>query len=371
MTKTATSDVLDLAPGVVPDPEEFVQAAMRWHFDPETGSPFWIERAKSLEFDPRTDVKSFEDLALFPNVTDELRDVPTEMLIPLGFGPRPDVVSVIESGGTTGSPKRLPLLREFADRIVASEIAGLTKAGISRKKHWLSLFPSGPHGAFDIAKRTAAAYGDGILVFGIDLDPRWVKKQIGAGNAQVAEDYVAHVVEQAASILKTQNVGSLRLTAPVLARLSQDEELVGIIREKITDIGWGGASMDADSRYLYRTEIFPDISIKGGYGTTMALGGGSSERDGLGHDDPCIFDPSLAPYVTFSVVDPVTGQAVAYGDQGQIVVNHVSKSFLLPNNAERDLATRIEPRSSQIGDSIADVRPLAQFGGTAVIEGVY
>lgn len=369
--RSSFASVLELPHGVTPDPDEFIQAAMDWHFSPETGSPFWLERASTLGFDPRSDVRTFADLSLFPNVTDELRDVPAERLIPRGFGPSPDVVSVIESGGTTGAPKRIPLLREFADRMVAREVAGLTKAGVSRKKHWLSLFPSGPHGAFDQARRTAAAYGEGILVFAIDMDPRWVKKQIGAGKQEVASDYVEHIVEQATYVLRSQNVGSLRLTAPVLARIAQDDELVSLIRKKISDISWGGAHMDADSRYLYRTEVFPGISLKGGYGTTMALGAGCTERPDLGLDDPCIFDPGLEPYVTLSVVDPETGEPTAYGSRGQVVVNHVSKSFLLPNNAERDVATRVEPVCDQIGDSLADITPFSQFGGTAVIEGVY
>ena len=38
--------VLDAPPDSKLDPEEFVRAAMAWHFDPETGSPFWLERAR-------------------------------------------------------------------------------------------------------------------------------------------------------------------------------------------------------------------------------------------------------------------------------------------------------------------------------------
>jgi hypothetical protein len=52
-------------------------------------------------------------------------------------------------------------------------------------------------------------------------------------------------------------------------------------------------------------------------------------------------------------------------------MNHVSKNMLLPNNLERDLATRIKPQAGQVGDSVADVSPVAQFGNEAVIEGVY
>jgi hypothetical protein len=52
-------------------------------------------------------------------------------------------------------------------------------------------------------------------------------------------------------------------------------------------------------------------------------------------------------------------------------MNHVSKSFLLPNNLERDMATRIRPLEGQVGDSVADVTPVQRFDDEAVIEGVY
>ncbi|MDT7538348.1 MAG: hypothetical protein QOI82_1933, partial [Actinomycetota bacterium] len=64
-------------------------------------------------------------------------------------------------------------------------------------------------------------------------------------------------------------------------------------------------------------------------------------------------------------------RAVPYGQRGQVVMNHVSKSFLLPNNLERDMATRMRPLDGQVGDSVADVTPVQQFDNEDVIEGVY
>ena len=52
-------------------------------------------------------------------------------------------------------------------------------------------------------------------------------------------------------------------------------------------------------------------------------------------------------------------------------MHHVSKSFLLPNNLERDMATRIEPPEGQVGDSVADVTPVPRFEGEEIVEGVY
>src|SRR4030088_1884126 len=117
--------VLDIGFDGHPDPDEFIRAAMEWHFSPATGSPYWLERAELLDFDPRTDVRSFEDLALFPNVTNELRDVQAEDLIPRGYGPHPEVVGVFESGGTTGAPKRIVVLGEWSERMLAWQIARL------------------------------------------------------------------------------------------------------------------------------------------------------------------------------------------------------------------------------------------------------
>jgi acyl-CoA synthetase (AMP-forming)/AMP-acid ligase II len=359
--------VLDVPLDVRPDPEELIRAAMEWHFNPATGSRFWLERAESLEFDPRADVKAFSDLTLFPNVTDELRDVRAEDLIPQGYGPHPDVLGVFESGGTTGAPKRIVMLRDWWDRMIAWQLAHLDALGLPGNLDWLVLAPTGPHMIGAMLPRQAAAQGG--LCLAIDMDPRWVKKLIAAGRAEEASAYAEHLIDQAALELETQDIGVLMSTPPLLERLAGRDDLVELVREKVRMIVWGGAHMDADTRHLYRTEVFPGVTLDGNYGSTMVLGG-SAERLGLTDEDPCIFDP-FSPYITFSVVEPETGRKVAYGERGQVVMNHVSKSFLLPNNLERDMATRIEPLEGQVGDSVADVTPVQRFGDEAVIEGVY
>jgi phenylacetate-coenzyme A ligase PaaK-like adenylate-forming protein len=359
--------VLDVAFDVHPDPEEFIRAAMDWHFSPTTGSPFWLERAETLEFDPRVDVNSFEDLTLFPNVTNDLRDVRAEDLIPQGYGPHPDVVGVFESGGTTGASKRIVMLREWHDRMLAWYMAHLDARGAPRNGDWLALIPSGPHMAGELIRRQAAALGG--LCFTIDFDPRWVKKLIAAGKVDEAGAYAEHLIDQAAFVLGAQDIGALVCTPPLLERLAQRDDLVELVRRKAQAIQWLGTHMDADTRFLYRTEVFPDVQLYGIYGSTMILGV-ATERLGLGDDDPCVFDPP-SPYITFSVVDPETREAVAYGQRGQVVMHHVSKSFLLPNNLERDMATRIEPPEGQVGDSVADVTPVPRVEGEAVVEGVY
>jgi phenylacetate-coenzyme A ligase PaaK-like adenylate-forming protein len=366
---TQVGSQFELPFGLSPDadPDEFIRAAMQWHFDAETGSRFWLERAQALDFDPRTDVESFEDLALFPNVTDELRDVRAEDLIPQGYGLHPDVVGVFESGGTTGAPKRIVMLRDWWDSIIAWQVAHLDARDAPRNRNWLVLIPSGPHMAGEMMKQQATALGG--LRFTIDMDPRWVKKLIAGGNADQADAYAEHLIDQAAFVLQTQDIGALMSTPPLLERLARRDDLVELVRQKVHMILWGGAHMDADTRQLYRTEVFPGTTLEGAYGSTMVLGG-AAERLDLTDEDPCIFDP-FSPYISFSVVEPDTGRKVAYGERGQVVMNHVSRSFLLPNNLERDMATRIRPLEGTVGDAVADVTPVQRFENETVIEGVY
>jgi phenylacetate-coenzyme A ligase PaaK-like adenylate-forming protein len=360
-------ELLNAALDAQPDPDAYIRAAMQWHFGRDTGSPFWIERARSLEFDPCADVRSFDDLALFPNVTDELRDVRAVDLIPRGYGDRPDVVGVFESGGTTGPPKRIVFLRDTWEQNVAWTTARYTASGVPRGRGWLALFPSGPHMVGELWRSHAAAMGG--VSFTIDMDPRWVKKLIAAGRRDEADAYAEHLIDQARFALETQDVGVLATTPPLLERLARHEDLVALVRQKVRAIVWAGAHMDADTRALLRTDVFPGIELIGLYGSTMVLGG-ALERRGLGAADACIFDPP-SPQISFRVVDPDTGREVGYGERGQVVMNHVSASFLLPNNLERDMATRIRPLKGQVGDSVADVAPVGDFEGATVIEGVY
>ncbi|MFC7303465.1 phenazine antibiotic biosynthesis protein [Streptomyces monticola] len=364
----ATPDLLDLpADTRPPDPDAYLRAAMDWHFGPDTGSRYWLERARTLDFDPRTDIRTHADLARFPNVAAELRDVPAEDLIPRGYGEQPDVIGIFESGGTTGAPKRVVLLRDWMERMLAVSNANLDAHGFPRGANWLGIVPGGPHIVGEFFRRSAATHGR--HGFTVDLDPRWVKKLIAQGRGQDAGTYAEHVLDQAEFVLRTQDIGVLTITPALLERLARREDLVELVNRKVRAIRWGGTQLDPDTRHLYRTEVFPGTVLCGNYGSTMILGM-AGERPGLADDDPCVFDP-LGPYVTFQVVDPGSRRPVPYGERGQVLVHHVSKSFLLPNNLERDLATRIEAPDGVPGDAVADIAPVAAFEDEAVIEGVY
>jgi len=359
--------VLDCSVDDIPDGTEIIRAAIQWHFNPETGSPFWIDRARSLAFDPRSDVRTYEDLALFPNVVDELRTVPVRDLVPRGYGDRVSIVGVFESGGTTGVPKRVPLLSDWEDRYLEWVSRRLDERGFARELDFLILTPTGPHVIGQFAAQLARRRGG--LAFHIDMDPRWAKKCLSHRDIDHASVYADHLIEQAGHVLATQDVGVVMTTPPLLERLAQREDLVELVNKHVKAVYWGGASMDADTEYLMRTEVFPQVQMHSSYGGTMGMCP-TVDRLGLDAGQARVFDP-FSPHITFSVVDPDTRRPVPYGARGQVVMNHVSRSMFLPNNAERDLAIRVRPLPGQLGDSLSDVAPSVEFGGEEVIEGVY
>jgi phenylacetate-coenzyme A ligase PaaK-like adenylate-forming protein len=360
---------LDCPPGQPPDPQQLITEAMQWHFSPQTGSAFWLERAKTLDFDPRRDVQTYEDLRLFPDVADELRGVRAADLIPKGYAGGNHLIGVYESGGTTGTPKKVVLLDDWLELWIGWALRVTELHKFPPGKDWLSVTPSGPHLLGHLGANHARRLG--VAAFTIDMDPRWVKKLLADGRHDEADRYAEHIIDQCEPILKEEDIGVLIMTPSLLERLARREGLVGVVRQKVRLISWGGTHMDADTRHLYRTEIFPDVALRGLYGNTMLLGG-AAERPARDEADEktCVFDP-FGPYICLSVIDPATGKNVPYGSRGRVLAHHVSKSMLLPNNLERDEATRVPSSAGQPGDSVADVTPAASPDDEDVREGVY
>ena len=346
-----------------PDPEPYLRAAIAWHFGADTGSPFWLRAAESLDFDPLSDVRTFADLLRFPNLVDDLRDVPVEDLIPRGYGSPAPVPRIFESGGTTGAPKRTAQLPDWVEQVTRWQVEDFTAGGFVPGRGLLCLMPSGPHGVGHFDRAVAERLGSTCHL--IDLDPRWVKKLAARNAASEMAGYVAHVLEQARYVLATQDVVNLHATPPLVEAVARSDGLVDLVNSKIRYLLLSGAHVDMDTLDLLR-QIFPDTAIAVAFGSTMVLSQAATRVEG----DSVVFDPRC-PYVFFRVVDPDTDAEVPYGERGQVVMNHVSKGMFIPNNLERDTAIRWPGPPGHIGDSVSEVAPVAAFGGEPVIEGVY
>ena len=175
-----------------------VREIVSWHFDPETGCPFWLDVAGKLGWDPRREIKGFADLSRFPSFEDEwLRGGPVQRWIPKGCAGKP--VYVFETGGTTGIPKTRVAFEDFrTDYELFSRT--LPDEHFPPGSNWLMLGPSGPR-RLRLSVEHLAQHRGGIC-FCVDLDPRWVIKLIKKGWGEHLEAYKNHVIDQAISILQ-------------------------------------------------------------------------------------------------------------------------------------------------------------------------
>jgi phenylacetate-coenzyme A ligase PaaK-like adenylate-forming protein len=355
--------LLDVPRDSMPDPLGYLRAIISWHFGADTGSPFWLRAARTLDFDPVTEVNTFADLRRFPNLVDQLRDVPVEDLIPAGYGSPAPIPRIFESGGTTGAPKRTAQLPDWLEQVTRWQVEDFSAGGFERGRGLLCLMPGGPHGVgyFD----QAVANRLGAIFHAIDLDPRWVKKIAARGETRQVDAYLDHVLDQARFILRTQDVRNLHATPPMIEAMAADDALVDLVNSKIRYLLLSGAHVDPDTLDVMRN-VFPDTEIALVFGSTMILSQAATRIV----EHTAVFDPR-SPYVVFWVVDPDTGDPVPYGQRGQVVMNHLSKGMFIPNNLERDTAIRWPGPEGQQGDSVSEVAPVAVFGGEPVIEGVY
>lgn len=351
----------------VEDADAYLRAAIAWHFGDDTGSPFWLRAARTLDFDPLTDINTFADLRLFPNLINELRSVAVEDLIPRGYAAEGSVASlpqIFESGGTTGAPKRTVQMPDWVEQVIEWQTDDFAAGGFRRGQGFLCLMPSGPHGVGYFSRLVSQRLG--AVFHAIDIDPRWVKKIAARGAAAEVRAYVEHVIEQAVFVLQTQNVANLHTTPPLLEAIARDDRVVDLVNDKIRYLLLSGAHVDVDTLDLLRG-IFGATTITMAFGSTMVL---SQAVTRLVDGDVFVFDPRT-PYVVFWVVDPDTGERVPCGQHGQVVMNHISKGMFIPNNLERDLAIRMPGPGGDLSDSVSEVRPVTTFEGEAVTEGVY
>ena len=92
--------------------DAWVREIVAWHFDPATGCPFWLDYAKRLDWDPRREIRSYDDLDRLGSFQDEwLRGGPVRRWVPRAYADKP--VYIFETGGSTGVPKSRISIDDF------------------------------------------------------------------------------------------------------------------------------------------------------------------------------------------------------------------------------------------------------------------
>lgn len=360
---------------------------VRWHFSPATGTPFWLEKAREFKFDPVKDVKSFDDIKLFPFFEDEwLRGGPVRRWVPKAYADRG--VYVFETGGTTGLPKSRIVIDDFKiDYEMMSDT--LPDRYFPRGSNWLMLGPSGPR-RLRLAIEHLAQYRGGIC-FCVDLDPRWVVRCIKDRKIAEANAYKEHCIDQALTILAGGHDIKCMFTTPKLLAAFDEALRSGKLEDKyrslgrqvpagglrsiraagVTGIFSGGTEFTPQFTREAYEEMLDDgeVYMTPTYGNTL-MGLACSKPIGPA-DGFKITYYAPQPRAVIQVVDPKNyDEVVPYGATGRVLLTTLTKEFFVPRFAERDEGEREPPFEKYPWDGVSGVRPFSELAATTVV-GVY
>jgi phenylacetate-coenzyme A ligase PaaK-like adenylate-forming protein len=341
---------------------------MAWHFHESTGCPFWLEQARSLPFDPLTDIKCYDDLKKFPPFEDEwLRGGPVRRWVPKGLADQP--IYVFETGGTTGVPKSRVNSRDFrTDYEMFSDT--LPEKYFPRGANWLMLGPSGPR-RLRLSIEHLAQHRGGIC-FCVDLDPRWVIKLIQKGWMEHLEAYKQHCIDQAITILEAGHDVRCMFTTPKLLEalaLALEKKGTTIGKVGITGIFSGGTEFTPQWTRFAVEELLDGAYMTPTYGNTLM--GLAASRPVVPADGYTIAYYAPQPRAVIEVVDFDDRDAlVPYGGTGRVRLTTLTKETFIPGFLERDEGERERPYAKYPWDGISGVRPFRELAATTTV-GVY
>ncbi|MEV7194653.1 hypothetical protein AB0N81_23010 [Streptomyces sp. NPDC093510] len=365
---TLTDTLRERVPELGVDLDTWTRRMMRWHFDPETGSPFWAARREKLGFDPVQDIGGFADLTRFGLFDKaELRAANARDLRPRGYRDRP--FRIFETGGSTGAPCRIVNVTRLASDVeiyrTVLEARGVAGGDV------LAMTPSGPHAYGHFVEGLADSWRG--AVHAIDFDPRWVKAALRSGGE--VDAYTAHLIDQTLALLAVERPSLLfttsRLLVELAMRLPRPLHTYGI-RAVCT----GGTSCSAAEAEFLREEHLAGVQWIDTYGNTLvghalqadAVPGAPVVPDGTGHSYHL-----PPPFAVLKVVDPADPwREVEVGQRGRVRATTLLEDLFLPNLLERDSAVRTGPHPWFPWDGVAAVGPfLGSAGAEEAVEGVY
>ena len=341
---------------------------IKWHFSAETGCPFWLDWARNQDWNPLTEVLTFKDLTeKFPPFKDEwLRDLQPEVWVPKDYAGRP--FNIFETGGTTGMPKQRIGWEDY--KVDYSEFSEtLEDDHFPRNHYWLMVGPTGPRRLRLAIEHLANVRG--CSCYFVDLDPRWVKRLIADKQGEQAKAYMAHVVDQATTIMEHRQVSALFTTPKLLEAIAErlEEEGSSLYEAGVRGVFCGGTTMDPQyTRFLTEELLENKIGFVPTYGNTLM---GLAKHKPLRPEDKfSITYYAPQPRAVLRVVKSETREPVDYGEWGRVELTTLTKEFFMPCFLERDEAIRREPIDLYPWDGVAEVRP---FGAMQkkIVEGVY
>jgi len=344
--------------------DERVREMMAWHFSEETGCPFWLDWKREAGWDPREEVRGFDDIVKFPHFQDEwLRDEKNERFVPNAYKGRP--FNVFETGGTTGLPKQRVGWDDYKHDYEQFSHQ-LNDEFFPKGGNWIMVGPTGPR-RLRLAVEHLANYRGGSC-YHVDLDPRWVKRLIGRKELDQVERYQAHVMAQAVEIIKHRDISCIFTTPKLLASIG---ERISIASHGIKGCFCGGTSMTPEYvRFLQEEVLENKAQFVPTYGNTL-MGLAVSIPEELPQNGYSVTYYAPQPRAVLRIVDAENTEITKeYGEYGRVELTTLTHEFFMPRFLERDEAIRRHPHDRYAWDGVGDVRPFGALTKT-VIEGVY
>jgi thienamycin biosynthesis protein ThnN len=356
--------------------DDHVRRVVRLHFDPDGGSPYWIERDRRLGTDALRRVHGWADAVALLSFRDEAdqrhfeeasRRTPVENFVPRTVRDSPGFLWAAQTGGTTGAFKHGTWGSRYWEQVLEFSDEFLDLHQVPREENWLFVGPMGPHTTGRLA--VAIAERRGGMCFSIDLDPRIVKIFGAEGMTDAADRYVRHIWDQVRAVLAGQRVGVLFCTSRLLEMMPEYLDLT--LLSGVRAVLHAGTTMPPDSQRVLTEQIFPAAPVFGMYGTsTTGICYQKPLEPADGHR--VVYVPSR-PHIVLDVVDS-SGVPVPYGTEGRVQVWRLTDDALLPGFAERDRAVRVAPYGTVadrypwpwIGDPYSP-----EFTAGRQVEGVY
>jgi len=344
--------------------DAWTREVVAWHFDPQTGCPFWLDYASRLDWDPRAEIQGYADLDKFDSFEDEwLRGGPVRRWVPKAFAEEP--ISVFETGGSTGVPKSRININDFrTDYEMFSDT--LSDDAFPRGADWLMLGPTGPR-RLRLAVEHLCQHRGGIC-FHVDMDPRWVVKLIRSGQMDQMAAYRDHVVNQGLTLLKAHEGIQCLFTTPKLLDAISDR--ISLKQVGIKGVFCGGTQLTAQFHRYAREELLENsVEFVPTYGNTL-MGLACHKPFDPADNYSVIYHPPC-PRAMIEVVKPGSPkELVGYGEAGRVRLTTLTKEFFVPRFLERDEGVRTPPCEKYPWDGVGDVRPFSGFA-TPIVEGVY
>ena len=364
-----TTDISHRAQEAKAQLDAHVREIVDWHFNPETGSPFWLDFAAKLDWEPRREIATYEDLRKFPPFEDEwLRGGPARRWLPKGHADKP--LFSFETGGTTGVPKsRLQIEDYRIDYEMFSDT--LPDEYFPRGANWLMLGPSGPR-RLRLAVEHLCQYRGGIC-FSVDFDPRWAIKLIKRGQSDELEQYKAHVIDQAITALGAGHEIRCMFTTPkLLEALAEELENRGssIKKAGITGVFAGGTEFTPQFTRFALEELLGDgVYLTPTYGNTLM--GLACSRPVTPQDGYKITYHAPQPRAVIEVVSfDDRDRVVGYGETGRVRLTTLTRDTFIPGFLERDEGEREQPCDAYPWDGVSGVRPFREIAAQTTV-GVY